>query len=126
MAGAGRTGLLCLICTALADLASGDYFLSIYISHLIDTVTLNVILGHGLIDVIRVAANLCQQRRNMFRDREHLLFAYQALLYHAQDLLMKRMHYFKKIIQQPYFNIIYFYRLRRNIVRNWFPARLSY
>ncbi|EFX64957.1 hypothetical protein DAPPUDRAFT_265467 [Daphnia pulex] len=26
----------------------------------------------------------------MFRDREHMLFAYQALLYHAQDLLMKR------------------------------------
>lgn len=47
-------------------------------------------IGHGLLDVVRVAASLCQHRRNMFRDREHLLFAYQALLYHAQDLLMKR------------------------------------
>ncbi|XP_046445532.1 uncharacterized protein LOC124195088 [Daphnia pulex] len=46
--------------------------------------------GHGLLDVVRVAASLCQHRRNMFEDREHLLFAYQALLYHAQDLLMKR------------------------------------
>ena len=69
LAGAGRTGLLCLICAALADLSA----------------------GHGIIDVVRVAAALCQQRRNMFRDREHLLFAYQAILYHAQDLLMKSM-----------------------------------
>ncbi|KAK4036584.1 hypothetical protein OUZ56_028630 [Daphnia magna] len=68
LAGAGRTGLFCLLLTALSDLSSGN----------------------GLLDVVRVAASLCQHRRNMFRDREHLLFAYQALLYHAQDLLMKR------------------------------------
>lgn len=45
--------------------------------------------GNGLLDIVRVAGALCQHRRNMFRDREHLLFAYRALLYHAQDLLMK-------------------------------------
>ena len=41
-------------------------------------------------DVVKVAASLCQQRRNMFRDREHLLFAHQAVLFYAQQLLIKR------------------------------------
>ncbi len=67
LAGAGRTGLLCLISAAVADMNA----------------------GHGIIDVVRCAATLCQQRRNTFRDREHLLFAYQTILYHAQDLLFK-------------------------------------
>jgi hypothetical protein len=88
LAGAGRTGLFCLITTALADLASGKItiiFLSLYgFSFVYST-------GQGLVDIVRLAAALCQQRRNMFRDREHLLFAYQSLLYHAQDILMKSM-----------------------------------
>lgn len=60
-------------------------------SHPFDSLANYVLIGHGLLDVVRTAASLCQHRRNMFRDREHLLFAYQALLYHAQDLLMKSM-----------------------------------
>jgi hypothetical protein len=48
-------------------------------------------LGNGLPDVLTVATNISYQRRGPLRDRQHLLFAYQSLLYHCQDLLMKRM-----------------------------------
>jgi hypothetical protein len=33
-------------------------------------------------------------RKGSLRDREHLKFAYQAVLYYAQDLLMKREYNF--------------------------------
>jgi len=67
-AGDGRSGLFCLVAAAITHLLSGG----------------------GVVDVVKVAASLCQQRRNMFRDREHLLFGHQAILLYAQQLLIKR------------------------------------
>jgi hypothetical protein len=57
-------------------------------------------LGNGLPDVLAVAANISHQRRGPLRDRQHLLFAYQSLLYHCQDLLMKREGLFIKYMSR--------------------------
>ena len=67
--GVGRSGVFCLLTAAMAEIR----------------------LGNGLPDVLTVATNISYQRRGPLRDRQHLLFAYQSLLYHCQDLLMKRM-----------------------------------
>ena len=84
-------------------------------------------------DVVKVTAALCQQRRNMFRDREHLLFAYQALLYYAQQLLIKRKYVlilvlFKQVISIISFQMTqilnsFFYLLHQNR-RNSFWSKL--
>ncbi|CAB3366076.1 Hypothetical predicted protein [Cloeon dipterum] len=66
--GVGRSGLFCLLSAAMAE----------------------VRCGAGLPELLTVAANMSHQRRGPLRDRQHLLFAYQAVLYHCQDLLMKR------------------------------------
>lgn len=46
--------------------------------------------GPFLPDLTPLAASISACRKNALRDREHFKFAYQALLYYAQDLLMKR------------------------------------
>ncbi|XP_059485040.1 tyrosine-protein phosphatase non-receptor type 23 isoform X2 [Neocloeon triangulifer] len=66
--GVGRSGLFCLLSAAMNEIRSGN----------------------GLPDLLTVAAIMSHQRRGTLRDRQHLLFAYQAVLYHCQDLLMKR------------------------------------
>jgi tyrosine-protein phosphatase non-receptor type 23 len=71
LAGAGRSGLFCLVSAAMAQIRA----------------------GHGLPDIIAVAAAMSQQRRGALRDRNHLLFGFQAVLYHCQDLLMKRKYF---------------------------------
>lgn len=64
-AGIGRTGLLCLLAGYITQPAP-------------------------LPDIIKLIAKISQHRKQCIRDRGHLKFAYQAILYHAQDLLMKR------------------------------------
>ncbi|KAK7863656.1 hypothetical protein R5R35_006186 [Gryllus longicercus] len=68
LSGVGRSGLLCVLAAALLEVQA----------------------GRGLADLVTVAAAASSHRKNCLRDRQHLQFAYQALLYHAQDLLMKR------------------------------------
>ncbi|GLH05002.1 Tyrosine-protein phosphatase non-receptor type 61F [Gryllus bimaculatus] len=68
LSGVGRSGLLCVLAAALLEVQA----------------------GRGLADLVIVAAAASSHRKNCLRDRQHLQFAYQALLYHAQDLLMKR------------------------------------
>ncbi|KAF4517207.1 hypothetical protein B566_EDAN005260 [Ephemera danica] len=68
LSGVGRSGLFCLVSSVMVAIRAGQ----------------------GLLEIIAVAAAMGQQRRGALRDRQHLLFAYQAVLYHCQDLLMKR------------------------------------
>lgn len=68
LSGVGRTGLFCLVLAAIAEINA----------------------GRGIIDIIQTTVQMSQQRKGSLRDREHLKFAYQAVLYYAQDLLMKR------------------------------------
>jgi len=41
------------------------------------------------LDLVTTTACMSTHRKGSLRDREHLKFAYQAVLYYAQDLLMK-------------------------------------
>lgn len=68
LSGVGRTGLFCLVTAAVCDIQA----------------------GHGLLDLVTTTACMSTHRKGSLRDREHLKFAYQAVLYYAQDLLMKR------------------------------------
>ena len=68
LSGVGRTGLFCLVTAAVCDIQA----------------------GHGLLDLVTTTASMSTHRKGSLRDREHLKFAYQAVLYYAQDLLMKR------------------------------------
>ncbi|XP_063228884.1 tyrosine-protein phosphatase non-receptor type 23 isoform X3 [Bacillus rossius redtenbacheri] len=68
LSGVGRTGLFLLLAAAVGEVQA----------------------GRGLPDLVPTAALLSSRRKNLLRDREHLRFAYQALLYYAQDMLMKR------------------------------------
>ena len=66
--GVGRSGVFCLLAAALAEINAGS----------------------GLVDPLPIARLLNTARRNCLQDKQHLLFAYQAVLYAAQDVLMKR------------------------------------
>ncbi|KDR21340.1 Tyrosine-protein phosphatase non-receptor type 23 [Zootermopsis nevadensis] len=68
LSGVGRTGLFCLVTAAVCDIQA----------------------GRGLLDLVMTTACMSTHRKGSLRDREHLKFAYQAVLYYAQDLLMKR------------------------------------
>ncbi|XP_049813399.1 tyrosine-protein phosphatase non-receptor type 23 isoform X1 [Schistocerca nitens] len=68
LSGVGRTGLFCLVCAAVCEVRA----------------------GHGLLDLVATTAIMSTNRKGSLRDREHLKFAYQSVLYYAQDLLMKR------------------------------------
>lgn len=76
ISGVGRTGLFCLSVAALLEIQTGK----------------------GIPDLVVIAARMSQFRKNCLRDREHLKFAYQAVLYFSQDLLMKRKFAQKKVI----------------------------
>lgn len=68
VAGVGRSGLFIVSTAAVCEIQ----------------------MGHGLPDLITLIASVSSCRKNALHDREHLKFAYQTLLYYAQDLLMKR------------------------------------
>lgn len=68
LSGVGRAGLFLLATAAVC--------------HIQSTPTLP--------DLVVLAGKISAFRKNALRDREHLKFAYQTLLYYAQDLLMKR------------------------------------
>ncbi|CAH0393687.1 unnamed protein product [Bemisia tabaci] len=68
LSGVGRSGLFLLVLAAIAEINSGQ----------------------GIPDLINLAGKMSLSRKNCLRDREHLKFAYQTILYYAQDLLMKR------------------------------------
>nr|CAD7405110.1 unnamed protein product [Timema poppensis] len=68
LSGVGRTGLFVLATAAVCEVQAGQ----------------------GLLDLVPTASTMSASRKNSLRDREHLKFAYQAVLYYAQDLLMKR------------------------------------
>ncbi|XP_069698409.1 tyrosine-protein phosphatase non-receptor type 23 isoform X3 [Periplaneta americana] len=67
LSGVGRTGLFCLVTAAVCEIQA----------------------GRGLLDLVTTTAVMSTHRKGSLRDREHLKFAYQAVLYYAQDLLMK-------------------------------------
>lgn len=50
--------------------------------------------GCGIVDVPLVFKGLLKCRKQIV-NKESLLFAYQLVLYHAQDILMKRKHYIR-------------------------------
>ncbi|GIY93426.1 tyrosine-protein phosphatase non-receptor type 23 [Caerostris extrusa] len=67
-AGIGRSGCFCLISALVNEMNN----------------------GHGPRDVAIVATVVSQQRKFLMQDKEQLKFCYDAVLYYAQDLLMKR------------------------------------
>lgn len=72
LSGVGRTGLFCLVTAAVCEIQA----------------------RRGLLDLVTTTACMSTHRKGSLRDREHLKFAYQAVLYYAQDLLMKREYNF--------------------------------
>ncbi|XP_035218938.1 tyrosine-protein phosphatase non-receptor type 23-like [Stegodyphus dumicola] len=46
--------------------------------------------GHGPRDVAQIAGTVSQQRKFLIQEKEQLKFCYDAVLYYAQDLLMRR------------------------------------
>ena len=65
--GVGRTGAFCAVYTGVQEINQ----------------------GHSLVSVMELVTQLRQRRRSMVHDRELLQFCYHAILYYAQDLLMK-------------------------------------
>jgi tyrosine-protein phosphatase non-receptor type 23 len=84
--GVGRSGVYILLSAAIAEIRAGN----------------------GLPDILTIATNISHQRRGPLRDRQHLLFAFQALLYHCQDLLMKRNC--SNILLSSHFSLKFLYR----------------
>uniref|UniRef100_A0A1B6CFF6 protein-tyrosine-phosphatase n=1 Tax=Clastoptera arizonana TaxID=38151 RepID=A0A1B6CFF6_9HEMI len=68
LSGVGRSGLYLLLLAAMC-----------YIQN-----------SHSLPELVTLAGKISTFRKNALRDKEHFKFAYQALLYYTQDLLMKR------------------------------------
>ncbi|XP_022238599.1 tyrosine-protein phosphatase non-receptor type 23-like [Limulus polyphemus] len=66
--GIGRSGVFCLVFAAVREMAA----------------------GHGPLDIVKVASIMNQQRKYLLQEKEQLKFCYETVLYHAQDLLMKR------------------------------------
>ena len=66
--GIGRTGTFLMIYTGMQE-----------IDH-----------GNGIVNIQTVAKKMLQQRRYVIREKSQLKFCYEAILYHAQDILAKR------------------------------------
>lgn len=62
LSGVGRSGVLCLLIAAMCDPTT-------------------------MLDVAAAANRISRSRKNILRDREHLKFAYQAVLQHFRDLI---------------------------------------
>lgn len=67
-AGIGRSGCFCIIAAMVTEMNS----------------------GHGPRDVTQVLASVSDQRKFLIQDKDQLKFCYDAVLYYAQDLLMRR------------------------------------
>ncbi|GLV42515.1 myopic [Carabus blaptoides fortunei] len=65
LSGVGRSGILCVLVAAMYDPVQ-------------------------MLDVSAAVSRMSHDRKNILRDREHLKFAYQAVLQHAKDLLAGR------------------------------------
>ncbi|KAK6622648.1 hypothetical protein RUM43_008490 [Polyplax serrata] len=67
ISGVGRTGLFCLIVASIQEIQA----------------------GRGIPDLAGLFGRMCEFRKSCPRDREHLKFAYQAVLHYCQDFLIK-------------------------------------
>ena len=66
--GVGRTGIFCLVYTGVQEVNQGN----------------------SIPDVPMLAKLLRAKRKHIIRDMDALKFCYHAILYHCQDILMKR------------------------------------
>lgn len=66
--GVGRSGVFCLLSASIKEMAAGRI----------------------PFDVAQIAARMSQQRKFLIQEKDHLKFCYDAVLYHAQDILMRR------------------------------------
>ncbi|XP_023224136.1 tyrosine-protein phosphatase non-receptor type 23-like [Centruroides sculpturatus] len=66
--GIGRSGAFCLLSASIKEMAC----------------------GRTPFDISQIAARMSQQRKFLIQEKDHLKFCYDAVLYHAQDILMKR------------------------------------
>ncbi|GAB6024218.1 hypothetical protein CHUAL_008917 [Chamberlinius hualienensis] len=67
-AGVGRTGVFCLVSTAVLEINSGS----------------------GIIDLWALTGRMCQMRKYIMQDKEHMKFALHTILYYAEECLLKR------------------------------------
>lgn len=68
MGGVGRSGVFCLLSAAMKEIAAGS----------------------GLLDILSAAIKLAQSRKFCIQEKEQFKFCHDVVLYHAQDLLIKR------------------------------------
>ncbi|KAH7982186.1 hypothetical protein HPB52_003378 [Rhipicephalus sanguineus] len=66
--GVGRSGVFCLVSAAIKEIAAGN----------------------GLLDILSTAIKLAQSRKLCIQEKEQFKFCHDVVLYHAQDLLIKR------------------------------------
>lgn len=68
LGGVGRSGVFCLLSAAMKEIAAGS----------------------GLLDILSAAIKLAQSRKFCIQEKEQFKFCHDVVLYHAQDLLIKR------------------------------------
>ncbi|XP_050050183.1 tyrosine-protein phosphatase non-receptor type 23-like isoform X1 [Dermacentor andersoni] len=68
LGGVGRSGVFCLVSAAMKEIAAGN----------------------GLLDILSTAIKLAQSRKLCIQEKEQFKFCHDVVLYHAQDLLIKR------------------------------------
>uniref|UniRef100_A0A131XBV6 Putative tyrosine protein phosphatase non-receptor type n=1 Tax=Hyalomma excavatum TaxID=257692 RepID=A0A131XBV6_9ACAR len=68
LGGVGRSGVFCLVSAAIKEIAAGN----------------------GLLDILSTAIKLAQSRKLCIQEKEQFKFCHDVILYHAQDLLIKR------------------------------------
>uniref|UniRef100_A0A1E1X539 Putative tyrosine protein phosphatase non-receptor type n=1 Tax=Amblyomma aureolatum TaxID=187763 RepID=A0A1E1X539_9ACAR len=68
LGGVGRSGVFCLVSAAMKEIAAGN----------------------GLLDILSAAIKLAQSRKLCIQEKEQFKFCHDIVLYHAQDLLIKR------------------------------------
>uniref|UniRef100_A0A131YR60 Tyrosine protein phosphatase non receptor type 23 n=1 Tax=Rhipicephalus appendiculatus TaxID=34631 RepID=A0A131YR60_RHIAP len=68
LGGVGRSGVFCLVSAAIKEIAAGN----------------------GLLDILSTAIKLAQSRKLCIQEKEQFKFCHDVVLYHAQDLLIKR------------------------------------
>ncbi|XP_037282532.2 tyrosine-protein phosphatase non-receptor type 23 isoform X2 [Rhipicephalus microplus] len=68
LGGVGRSGVFCIVSAAIKEIAAGN----------------------GLLDILSTAIKLAQSRKLCIQEKEQFKFCHDVVLYHAQDLLIKR------------------------------------
>ena len=71
LAGSGKTAVFLLIAAAMAEMEVG---------HMPDLIP----------DMVNLSAQMCQQRKGILREKEHLKQAVQGVIKHARSILIKR------------------------------------